>query len=96
MDVADAESVEHAVETVMQERQRIDAVVNNAGIMSIGLAEGFTEEQLLHAMNINFMGAFRVSRAVLPPMDRWLRSVVVSQLNFQQFSDQQIHRTHRM
>jgi NADP-dependent 3-hydroxy acid dehydrogenase YdfG len=66
MDVADAESVEHAVETVMQERQRIDAVVNNAGIMSIGLAEGFTEEQLLHAMNINFMGAFRVSRAVLP------------------------------
>lgn len=66
MDVSDAASVKHAVETVMQEKQRIDAVVNNAGIMSIGLAEGFTEEQLLHAMNVNFMGAFRVSRAVLP------------------------------
>lgn len=66
MDVSDAESVGRAVEAVVQETGRIDAVVNNAGIMSIGLAEGFTEEQFLNAMDVNFLGAFRVTRAVLP------------------------------
>jgi len=66
MDVSNVESVKHAVETVIKETQRIDAVVNNAGIMSIGLAEGFAEEQMLQALDVNLMGAFRVSRAVLP------------------------------
>ena len=61
MDVSDAESVKRAVERVVQDKKRIDAVVNNAGIMSIGLAEGFTEEQLLNAMDVNFLGACRVT-----------------------------------
>jgi NAD(P)-dependent dehydrogenase (short-subunit alcohol dehydrogenase family) len=68
MDVRNADSVKQAVETVVKERQSIDVVVNNAGIMSIGIAEGFTEEQFLDAMEVNFMGALRVSRAALPYM----------------------------
>ncbi|HXA51851.1 MAG TPA: hypothetical protein VNV86_16150 [Candidatus Acidoferrum sp.] len=40
-------SVERAIDLVMQEAGRLDVAVNNAGIMSIGLAEGFTEEQPL-------------------------------------------------
>lgn len=66
MDVSNADSVNRAVDVVLREQRRVDVVVNNAGLMSIGLAEGFTEEQVLHAMNVNFMGPFRVSRAVLP------------------------------
>jgi len=66
MDVCDAASIQRAVNIILQEQGRIDVAVNNAGFMSIGLAEGFTEEQLLHQMNVNFMGSFRVSRAVLP------------------------------
>lgn len=68
MDVCSTDSVQGAVDTVLKERGRIDVAINNAGFMSIGLAEGFTEEQLLHQMNVNFMGSFRVSRAVLPHM----------------------------
>ena len=66
MDVSNTESVSRAVDLVMGEQHRIDVVINNAGLMSIGLAEGFTEEQMLHAINVNFMGPFRISRAVLP------------------------------
>ena len=66
MDVCSTDSVQRAVDIVLQEQGRVDVAVNNAGLMSIGLAEGFTEEQFLHQMNLNFMGAFRVSRAVLP------------------------------
>jgi hypothetical protein len=37
------------VEIVLQQG-RIDVAVNNAGLMSIGLAERFTEKQLPHQM----------------------------------------------
>jgi NAD(P)-dependent dehydrogenase (short-subunit alcohol dehydrogenase family) len=66
MDVCDCASVQRAVDQVLREAGRIDVVVNNAGIMSIGLAEGFTVEQAARQMDVNFMGSFRVSRAALP------------------------------
>ncbi|MCU1330155.1 MAG: oxidoreductase [Bryobacterales bacterium] len=66
MDVSNADSVDRAVDCVLREQGGLDVVINNAGVMSIGLAEGFTEEQVLDAVNVNFMGPFRVSRAVPP------------------------------
>src|SRR4051812_16480914 len=45
MDVQDEASVQRGVSSILKETSRIDAVVNNAGLMSIGLAEGFTEAQ---------------------------------------------------
>jgi NAD(P)-dependent dehydrogenase (short-subunit alcohol dehydrogenase family) len=68
LDVQNTSSVQAAVELVVREQGRIDVVVNNAGLMSIGLAEGFTEEQIAHQMDVNFMGTVRVSQAVLPLM----------------------------
>jgi NAD(P)-dependent dehydrogenase (short-subunit alcohol dehydrogenase family) len=66
MDVCHTDSVQQAVDQVLSEAGRLDVAVSNAGLMSIGLAEGFTEEQVLHQMNVNFMGAFRLVRAALP------------------------------
>jgi NAD(P)-dependent dehydrogenase (short-subunit alcohol dehydrogenase family) len=68
IDVQEKTSIEEAVNLVLEEAGRIDVLVNNAGLMSIGLAEGFTEEQAIHQMDVNFMGSFRASRAVLPHM----------------------------
>jgi NAD(P)-dependent dehydrogenase (short-subunit alcohol dehydrogenase family) len=41
-------------------------VVNNAGLMSIGLAEGYTEGQAPQQLDVNFLGPVRVCRAALP------------------------------
>jgi NAD(P)-dependent dehydrogenase (short-subunit alcohol dehydrogenase family) len=70
LDVQNTSSVQAAVELVVREQGRIDVVVNNAGLMSIGLAEGFTEDQIAHQMDVNFMGTVRVSQSVLPFMRR--------------------------
>lgn len=66
LDVQDETSIQGAVGEILRETSRIDIVVNNAGLMSIGLAEGFTEAQAVHQMDVNFMGPVRVCRAVLP------------------------------
>src|SRR3954466_6749833 len=66
MDVSDSASIQSAIEQTLREVPHIDVVVNNAGLMSIGLAEGFTEAQVAHQMDVNFMGPVRVCRAVLP------------------------------
>lgn len=68
LDVQSSDSVQAGVDQVLREEGRIDVAVNNAGVMSIGLAEGFTEEQVAYQMDVNFMGTVRVSRAVLPSM----------------------------
>jgi len=67
-DVADIESVQHAVEHIKSELGPIDILINNAGIAKFG---GFLElepsewEQII---KVNLMGTYYVTRAVLPEM----------------------------
>ena len=49
---------------------RLDAVVNNAGQMFVGITEAFTPEQFQAQLDVNLVGPFRVSRAALPHMRR--------------------------
>jgi NAD(P)-dependent dehydrogenase (short-subunit alcohol dehydrogenase family) len=68
LDVTRADSVDDAVKTVIREAGRLDVLVNNAGHMSIGIAEAFTEAQVQQQMDVNFLGPVRMCRAVLPHM----------------------------
>jgi 3-oxoacyl-[acyl-carrier protein] reductase len=67
-DVADLEAVQHAVEHIKSELGSIDILINNAGIAKFG---GFLElepsewEQIIQ---VNLMGTYYVTRAVLPEM----------------------------
>ncbi len=68
LDVTDEESVNGAVETALRQAGKIDVAVNNAGIMAIGLLEGFTVDQAREMLEVNVLGPLRVNRAVLPSM----------------------------
>jgi NAD(P)-dependent dehydrogenase (short-subunit alcohol dehydrogenase family) len=68
MDVADDASVNQAVRLLLDAGERIDVVVNNAGIAARGPLEAFSSEQIEHIYNVNCFGQVRVSRAVLPHM----------------------------
>lgn len=68
MDVADDASVKAAIADILTQTERVDVLVNNAGIMYIGITEAFSVEQARVIMETNYFGAIRVMQAVLPGM----------------------------
>jgi NAD(P)-dependent dehydrogenase (short-subunit alcohol dehydrogenase family) len=67
-DVTSHEQVSRAVDKVLARLQRIDALVNNAGIAWMGPAMDMPLEALRAMLRVNVEGVFIVSRAVLPHM----------------------------
>jgi short-subunit dehydrogenase len=69
-DVTDDESVAKLVDRVLAEAERIDLLVNNAGVGVIGGAEESSIAQAQTLFDVNVFGVMRVTKAVLPTMRR--------------------------
>ena len=67
MDVASDASVADGFATILAEGP-VDILINNAGIMYIGLTEAFSVAQAQEQMETNYFGAIRAMQAVLPGM----------------------------
>jgi NADP-dependent 3-hydroxy acid dehydrogenase YdfG len=67
-DVADASFVQMAVEKTATTFQKIDFMINNAGIGVFGPTDSYTEEQWDQVFSTNVKGTFLFSQAVLPYM----------------------------
>lgn len=68
MDVTNDASVKEAMSTILAEAGTIDILINNAGIMYLGITEAFSVEQAKFQMETNYFGAIRVMQSVLPSM----------------------------
>jgi len=68
LDVTDDASVRKAVTSVYEREGRIDVLINSAGFALAGPVEETTVEEVTQQMNTNFLGAFRLCKAVLPIM----------------------------
>lgn len=68
MDLTDGNSVREAVETVVNREERIDVLINNAGMHTGGPAETLPDDYLRLQMETNFLGTVRITREVLPVM----------------------------
>ena len=67
-DVTDDSSVKHAVDKVLETADRIDVLVNNAGIGLLGGAEESSINQAQALFDVNLFGVMRATNAVLPAM----------------------------
>ena len=68
MDVIDDASVDSAFAEIFDEFERVDVLVNSAGAGCIGALEECSLAELEHTMAVNFFGAVRTTKAVLPRM----------------------------
>ena len=67
MDVADDESVAAGFARIL-DHGPVDILINNAGIMFLGITEAFSVAQAHEQMNANYYGVIRTMQAVLPAM----------------------------
>lgn len=68
LDVTSQASADAAVRRILAEAGALDVVVHNAGHLTIGYVETFTDDDIAHQLDVNAIGAHRVNRAVLPHM----------------------------
>ncbi|MBW5480987.1 SDR family oxidoreductase [Streptomyces bambusae] len=66
LDVVDEASVAAAVDGVIADYGRLDAVVNNAGAGHVGTLENDSVADVREVMEVNFFGVLNVSKAALP------------------------------
>ena len=68
LDVNNENTIKKAVETIINEKKRIDVLVNNAGYFLVGCLEDLTITDLKEQFETNFFGVVRTIQAVLPTM----------------------------
>lgn len=66
LDVTDERSVTAAVDGVIADHGRLDAVINNAGAGHLGTLENESVAEVRAVMEVNFFGVLHVSKAALP------------------------------
>ena len=69
-DVTSDELVQAAISKVLSQADRIDLLVNNAGVGLVGGAEESSLEQAKSLFDVNLFGLIRMTKAVLPTMRR--------------------------
>ena len=66
MDVTSQESIQSAYDAVASQADRLDGVINFAGVMGVGSLTDIPEERLARILDINVMGTYRVNKTFLP------------------------------
>lgn len=70
LDVDNDKSVIDAINTIVEERERIDVLINNAGYALGGALEDSSMDEIKAQFETNFFGAVRATKAILPVMRR--------------------------
>ncbi len=68
LDVVNPASIEHAVQTIVEESGGIYGLINNAGVGLRGYFEDLDDREIRQMFDANVFGVMAVTRAVLPHM----------------------------
>lgn len=68
LDVCNVDSIENAIQNVLDLEQKIDILINNAGAGFAKTTEQASDEEIQWVMDTNLMSVVRCTKAVLPQM----------------------------
>jgi NAD(P)-dependent dehydrogenase (short-subunit alcohol dehydrogenase family) len=77
-DVANADAVTRVFAAIVEEHQRLEVLVNNAGVAHVGTIEATTESDLDRLYGVNVKGVFLCARAAVPIMLRQGGGVILN------------------
>jgi NAD(P)-dependent dehydrogenase (short-subunit alcohol dehydrogenase family) len=78
LDVTDDKSVKEAIKKIVNERGKIDVLVNNAGYALVGPLEELSIQEIKEQFETNVFGVIRVTKEVLPIMRKQLHGIIVN------------------
>ena len=78
LDVTNDSSVGGAFKELYKTGDKLDVLVNNAGLFAQGIAETYTPEQVRDMFEVNVFGIQRVTRAALPEMRKRKSGLIVN------------------
>ena len=78
LDVDKDETVQAAINKIMNEKNRIDVLVNNAGYGLFGCLEDLSMDDLKAQFETNFFGVVRTLQAVIPIMRKQKSGIIVN------------------
>jgi len=78
LDVSNEETIKQTVETIIEEKGRLDVLVNNAGVGITGPIEETPNEEIQNAFSTNFYGPINVMKAVLPEMRKQGNGLIIN------------------
>lgn len=78
VDVANQESVDKAIEEMLNEVGHIDILFNNAGFGCYGTVEDVDMQKAHYQFEVNVFGAARMARAVLPSMRGQRQGLIIN------------------
>ncbi|AUJ25025.1 Cyclopentanol dehydrogenase [Virgibacillus dokdonensis] len=78
VDVTNNEDVKAGIDKVIEKYERIDALINNAGVVRLANFEDMDDETRDFHFNININGVWNVTKAVLPHMKKAKQGRIVN------------------
>lgn len=78
MNVTDRDNVANVVESIVKNHQRIDVLINNAGITKDARLVNMSEQQFDAVIDVNLKGVFNCTQAVVPQMLKQGSGAIVS------------------
>lgn len=77
-DVANIEACKYLVREVLNKYEKIDVLVNNAGIIYEGEIDEYTEDQITKLLDINIKGVEILTHLVVPHMKKEKRGLILN------------------
>lgn len=78
LDVTEQTSIANAIQIILKEQNRIDCVINNAGMGITGPLEETPDHEIRRVFETNFFGALEVIKAVLPSMRKQRSGMIIN------------------
>lgn len=78
LEVTKPESITAVISEIIEIENRIDVLINNAGVGITGPIEETPDEEITKAFNVNFNGPLRMIKAVLPQMRMQKEGLIIN------------------